>query len=231
MGSNAMHKAEFPLYRVGQRLVAAGLVRRVYRLDVAGAERIPSGAAILVANHESRLDPFVLAAITSRPIRYLAKEELWRWRWLGAIMDALGGVPVRRGSARAALTQATALLEGGELVALFPQGTVVPHRRRPFQRGAAHLALRTGAPLVPVCLVGTERALRPRRPRIGFPKLRVLVGSPISVDPTAPTIGATRALTERVESAIAELGRPYGPPKHVWIETPNDPQVRDAGRR
>jgi 1-acyl-sn-glycerol-3-phosphate acyltransferase len=223
---------DFPLYRFGQRFVVDGFVRRVYRLEVAGADRIPAaGAAILVANHESRLDPFVLAALTSRPIRFMAKEELWRWRWLGAIMDALGGVPVRRGSARAAVVQARELLEAGELLALFPQGTVLPYRQRPFQRGAARLALRTGAPLVPVCLVGTERALRPRRPRIGFPRIRVLVGSPIPVDRGAPTIAATRALTDRVESAVAELGRPYGPAKHVWIETPKDPQVRDAGRR
>jgi 1-acyl-sn-glycerol-3-phosphate acyltransferase len=222
---------EFPLYRFGQRYVVDGFVRRVYRLDIAGAERIPEGGAILVANHESRLDPFVLTAVTARPIRYMAKEELWRWRWLGAMMDALGGFPVRRGSGRDAMTRAAELLEHGELVAMFPQGTVIPYRHRPFQRGAARLALRTGAPLVPVCLVGTERALRPRRPRIGFPRIRVLVGSPIAAPRATPTIAVARALTEQVEAAIAELRRPYGPPAHVWIETRKDPQVRDEGGR
>jgi 1-acyl-sn-glycerol-3-phosphate acyltransferase len=210
---------EFPLYRFGQRYVVDGLVRRVYRMEVAGAERIPTGGAILVANHESRVDPFALAATTTRPIRYMAKEELWRWRWLGATMDALGGFPVRRGRGRHALDRAAELLESGELVGVFPQGTVLPYRRRPFQRGAARLALLTGSPLVPVCLVGTERALRPHRPRIGFPTIRVLVAGPIPVARATPTVAATRALTERVEAAIAELRRPYGPPDHVWIET------------
>src|SRR6185503_10650086 len=81
-GSIDARMDDFPLYRFGQRYVVDGLVRRVYRMEVAGAERIPTGGAILVANHESRLDPFALAAVTSRPIRYMAKEELWRWRWL-----------------------------------------------------------------------------------------------------------------------------------------------------
>jgi 1-acyl-sn-glycerol-3-phosphate acyltransferase len=214
---------DFPLYRFGQRFVVDEFVRRVYRMEIAGSERIPAGAAILVANHESRLDPFALAAVTTRTMHFMAKEELWRWRWLAALMDALGGVPVRRGSAVDAMAEAAALLERGALVAMFPQGTVIPYRRRPFLRGAARLALQTGAPLVPVCLVGTERALRPRRPRIGFPTIRVLVAAPIPVERAKPTLAVARALTDRVEAAIAELRRPYGPPAHVWIETRKHP--------
>ena len=101
---------------------------------------------------------------------------------------------------------------------MFPQGTTLPYRRRPYSRGAARLALTTGSPVVPVCLVGTERALRPRHTRIGFPRIRVLVGRPIEVERRRPTVAAAKALMTRVEQTIEELRRPYGPPQHAWID-------------
>jgi 1-acyl-sn-glycerol-3-phosphate acyltransferase len=91
-------------------------------------------------------------------------------------------------------------------VALFPQGTVLGSATRPWHRGAARLALATGAPIVPVRILGADDALRPgsRLPRRA--RVRVVVGEPIRVEPAKATIAAARDLTHRVREAIAALG-------------------------
>jgi len=189
-------------YRVVRRL-ARLLVRLLYRLQVEGAERLPPrGSLIVVANHESVLDAVVLGAALGRELRFLTKAELWRIPLLGRVLDALGGIAVERGRGDlAALARARDALEAGEAVALFPQGFV--RREGPWQRGAARLALATGAPLVPVRLVGTAHALA--RGRIGLPRLRVVVGAPIAVAPGPATVAAARELTARVRAAVDAL--------------------------
>ena len=196
------------------------LLRLIYRTEVSGSERIPTdGPCILAANHESMIDPFILGIATPRVIRYMAKAELWNNPILREIMKGFGTIPVSRGVGdREAMARARGLLEEGESLGIFPQGTCIPYRDRPFRRGAARLALETGAPIVPVCLVGTERILRPRRFKLGLPKVRVLVADPIHVEARKPTIVASNELIARVEHAVAELRRPYGEPAHVWID-------------
>jgi 1-acyl-sn-glycerol-3-phosphate acyltransferase len=196
------------------------VVSVVYRVRVHGAERIPSaGACILAANHDSLLDPFVLGCATSRPVRYMAKAELWNNPVAGWLMDGLGAFPVRRAAGdKGATTRAVELLQAGEVVGIFPEGTALPYRRKTWGRGAARLALETGAPIVPIALLHTERALRPARPKIGFPVLEVLVAPPITVEPARATVARARELTHRLEETIAELRRPYGPPAHAWYD-------------
>ncbi len=208
------------LYKtLGQHAIRP-LLRLVYRAEVSGGDRIPAdGPCILAANHESMIDPFILGIATPRMIRYLAKAELWRNPILREIMKGFGTIPVSRGVGdREAMARARGLLAAGEPLGIFPQGTCIPYRDRPFQRGAARLALETGAPIVPVCLVGTERILRPSRFKLGLPKVHVLVGDPIEVEPRKPTIVVANELIARVEHAVAELRRPYGEPAHVWID-------------
>jgi 1-acyl-sn-glycerol-3-phosphate acyltransferase len=207
------------LYRAVARVLDP-LARALYRHQVVGGERIPErGPCIVVANHESVIDPFVLGLVTPRPLRFMAKAELWEIRLVGGLVEAMGGFPVRRSTGdRETTARATELLTAGEALAIFPQGTCLPYRRRPLGRGAAKLALATGAPLVPVCLIGTERAVRPHSVRLGLPELLTLVAPPIQVERQRPTVSAARALTARVESALQELRRPYGEPAHVWID-------------
>jgi 1-acyl-sn-glycerol-3-phosphate acyltransferase len=195
------------------------LARALYRHEVVGAERIPErGPCIVVANHESVIDPLVLGVAAPRPLRFMAKAELWEIPLLGSLVESLGGFPVRRSTGdRETTAIAIRLLAAGEALAIFPQGTCMPFRRRPLGRGAAKLALVTGAPLVPVCLLRTERAVRPHRVRLGRPDLLTLVASPIRVERERPTVQAARALTARVEGALNDLRRPYGEPAHSWI--------------
>jgi 1-acyl-sn-glycerol-3-phosphate acyltransferase len=184
-------------YRLLHRLGFRELLRRAYRIDVTGADRIPAGGpVILVANHESIWDPFILGVATSREIHYMAKAELFQSRVLAVAMRSFNAFPVERGGGdRDAMSEAGRLLAAGAVLGMFPQGTSKPERQIGWHRGAARLALATGAPLVPVRLKGT-RSL-PKRGR-----LRVAVAEPIVVPVARPTIAAAKELTEQLEQAV-----------------------------
>ncbi len=206
------------LYPLVDRLTR-GPMMRAYKIRHLGAERIPaSGPVVLASNHESLLDPWFLGTVTPRPVHYLTKAELFRYPVLKQLLEGLGCIPVRRGADQGrAVDAGVEMLERGEVIGIFPQGTCLPHRVRPFKRGAARLALEAGAPLVPVLLVGTEHSIQPRTHRIGFPKVKIVVGEPLHVERQEPTREAATELTERLEQAIAELREPYGQPDHAWF--------------
>ena len=180
-----------------------GLVRAIYRLEVVGADRLPvTGPAVVAPNHESWLDGIVLGAAISRELRFVAKAELRRSRLLAWMLDGLGAIPIERGrSDYLAAELVLQALDAGQAVVIFPQGSV--RGDRAWKQGAAHAALVTGAPLVPVRLVGTARALS--RGRIGFPRLRVIIGEPIEVARAPEDPAATRELTERLRLAVESL--------------------------
>src|ERR1700753_2594134 len=110
----------------------------------------------------------------------MAKAELWGYPGLRQMMEWFGTFPVERGTGdRQAVGRAAGLLAEGQVLAMFPQGTCLPYRHRPWHRGAAKLALASGAPVVPVAIVGSERALRPAKPKLGLPRIRIHVGEAI----------------------------------------------------
>jgi 1-acyl-sn-glycerol-3-phosphate acyltransferase len=181
------------LHRVGFR----ELLRLLYRVELVGAENVPAAmGCILASNHDSLVDPFVLGVATTREIRFMAKSELFANRATAAVLRSLGAFPVERGGGdRAAFSEAAQLLRDGEVLGIFPQGTSKQHAERRWHRGAARLALVTGAPIVPVHMTGT-RALPPRT------RVRIAVGQPIAVEPARPSVAAAKALTEQVERAV-----------------------------
>jgi 1-acyl-sn-glycerol-3-phosphate acyltransferase len=193
------------LYRA-LHLVVPPILRLVWRLEVDGVERVPPGAVIVVSNHDSLADPVVLGAAFPRPLRFLAKQELWAHAPVRRLLDALGGIPVARARGDLAAVDAVArALAAGASVAIFPQGTTLGPAERPWQRGAARVALMTGAPLVPVAIAGAVDVLPSgsRVPRLA--RLRVLIGEPIVVERQSPTIPATRELTARLRAAVERL--------------------------
>ena len=145
-----------------------------FRMERIGREHIPAeGPVIIASNHRSFLDPFVIGTMARRPMYYVAKQELFRRRLHAWILNALGAFPVRRGEGDEDTIQtAKAILARGDIVLIFPEGT----RTRPGslgrpKRGVGRLALETGAPVVPVAVIGTEDVrrgwrIRPRRVRI-----------------------------------------------------------------
>jgi len=193
----------FPPTYAQVRRFFGDLVHAIYRLEVVGADRLPvTGPMVVAPNHESVLDGIVLGAAISRELRFLAKAELWRSRLLAWVLDGLGAIRIERGRGdQLALMRVRQSLDAGQAVAIFPQGAI--HGDRPWHRGAARMALVTGAPLVPIRLVGTARALS--LGRVSFPRLRVIVGEPIEVARATEDPVAATELTERLRIAVESL--------------------------
>ncbi len=155
------------------RLVLVPFFRLLFGMRVTGRQYVPrTGPAIIAPNHKSFWDAFFIAAVLRRNIRFMGKAELFEGR-RGRLFIALGAFPVRRGASDAeAIETARAVLEHGDVLALFPEGTRIrdPDVLGTPRRGAARLALESGAPLIPTAITGTERRRfhLPRSVQISF---------------------------------------------------------------
>jgi 1-acyl-sn-glycerol-3-phosphate acyltransferase len=145
------------------------LFHTLWPLRVVGRENVPrKGAAIIVSNHLSMIDPFAVGFGAGRIVNYMAKEELFRNPFVGFIIRRLGAFPVDRSrrdpaSIRTALT----VLKSGELLGMFPEGTrSTTGELQELRAGAARLAARTRTPIIPAAVYNTHRAL----PKGGFPR-------------------------------------------------------------
>ena len=145
------------------RKLFRGVFRVGWRWKVKGLENFPmQGPVIVVSNHVSLADPIALGAALPRPIFFMAKEELFQYPVLGNICERLGAFPVRRGQAdRNAIRRALELLEEGNVLGLFPEGSrsKTGELLKP-QPGVAMIALKARVPVVPVACRGTERNLK-----------------------------------------------------------------------
>ena len=167
-----------------------------------------SGPVVLVANHLSLVDPAILGAVFQRPIRFMAKEEVFRTPFVSWLVRGFRAFPVRRGQAdRQAMLITLRLLRQGEVVGIFPEG----HRSHgdgllPAHPGAALIALRAGAPVLPVGIAGTEQIFRWPRKCLR-PAVTINVGKPFSL--AASRDGSTREVlagqADEIMRHVAEL--------------------------
>lgn len=207
------------------------------RFDIQGGEQIPlTGGAIIVSNHRSYFDPFAMGMLVlgrGRNLRFLGKKEVFDAPVVGQLARAAGGIRVDRGTGSAQpLEEAASALEGGELVAILPQGTI-PRGKEFFEpklkgkTGAARLAALSGVPVIPVGLWGTEDVWprRLRLPRVhqvvNPPTVRVRVGPPITlsgVDPYVDTETIMKAIVELLPPEAKRRRRPT--PEQIELATP-----------
>jgi glycerol-3-phosphate dehydrogenase (NAD(P)+) len=142
------------------RWILKGFVLGYFRLRRLGREHVPDGGVVLAANHRSFLDPFAIGYCLPRPVYFVAKQELFRNPILGWLLNCMGAFPIRRGeSDEDSMETALQLLDRGDAVVIFPEGTRIRAGSlgRP-KRGVGRLALQSGAPVVPVAITGSERA-------------------------------------------------------------------------
>jgi len=191
------------------RGVVLSLFKVVFRVRVVGRERVPErGAYIVAPSHRSILDVPFAAYVTRRTVRFLAKDDLFSTALGRRLFDALGAVEVERGTAdRGAMRALESVLERGEPVAIFPEGT---RRSGPeiaeLFAGAAYLSVKFGVPIVPVGIGGSEHILPKGKifPRIH--KVAVSVGHPLL--PPVPDGRARRSAAKQLtEQLHTELQR------------------------
>ncbi len=148
------------------RAIVRVAVKFMFRAKVVGAENIPAeGAVLLCSNHTSMLDIPLLIALCPRPINFMAKKELFAFKPLGAIFRAMGAFPVDRGGRDvAAIRRSCALIDKGNVLGVFPEGT--RHRDckapREVKSGVAFIAMKTGADILPVSIY-KEKGTHPLR--------------------------------------------------------------------
>jgi 1-acyl-sn-glycerol-3-phosphate acyltransferase len=187
-----------------------GIARVLWRLKVEGLEHVPaSGPFVLAPVHRSNADFLLVLAVTKRRMRYMGKASIWKVKALWPLYDALGGFPVQRGTAdRAALRTCIEVIGHGEPLVLFPEGARQSGPEvQPLFDGATYVASRTGVPIVPVGVGGSERAL-PKGKKLPRPvRITLVVGPPMSVDVGEDGKVPRRAVRETSERLRAELQR------------------------
>jgi 1-acyl-sn-glycerol-3-phosphate acyltransferase len=180
--------------------------RIYFRLRVYGRENLPqSGAFILAPIHRSNVDTPIVSVVTNQRLRFMGKDSLWKIKPIGAVLSALGGFPVTRGTADLeALKRCLAVLSLGEPLVMFPEGTRQSGPKiHPLFDGAAYLAIKAGVPIVPVGFGGTEGVMPKGSKKILPRKCSVVVGKAIF----PPSSDAGRLPRSATTDLTAELSR------------------------
>ena len=182
------------------------------QVRVLGAEKLPpDGAFVLAPVHRSNIDFALTAILTTRPMRYMGKDSIWKSKPLGRFVSMLGAFPVHRGSAdRESLRACTEIIEGGSPLVMFPEGT---RKAGPIVEdlfdGTAYVASKTDVPIYPLGIGGSEAMMPKGAKFLKRSQLVMIVGDPIP-PPERNASGrvprhAVRDLTEALQVEIQRL--------------------------
>jgi len=203
MAENSL-KINSTVYNVSKFILSKLIFKIFFRIEYQGVENVPlSGPLVLASNHISLLDPPSVGSGIDRIVRYMAKEELFV-PILGSIWRAWGAFPVKRGGAdRSAIKMGIDILQDGQCLAIFPEGTrSKTGKLGKAQPGALMMASKAKAPIVPACIIGSDVF------RVGkiWPKVIVRYGKPIYFPENEPiTKDLLNSMTEQMMSDIAAL--------------------------
>ncbi|OCT12510.1 acyl-phosphate glycerol 3-phosphate acyltransferase [Paenibacillus pectinilyticus] len=184
------------LYRIGRALFRF-MFTVFFRMRAIGMENVPSqGAVVLCGNHTSLLDPPFLGTPLRRKVHFMAKAELFDIPVLGSIISKVGAFPVKRGGvSRESIRLAVQLLRDGNMLGVFPEGSR-SNAGGMGKKGAASLALKSGATVVPVAIVGTYSLFR---------RMTIVYGAPM--DMSAFAGGSSEDLEQATEAIMKEIRR------------------------
>ena len=187
-----------------QMRVLRVLMRLIIRFEITGLENIPiTGPAIIIINHIAFLDPVMVFGCVSRRVVPMAKSEAFGLPFWGLFVKVYGTIPVRRGKVDIiAMKHALQALRRGEILLMAPEGTRSrTHQMQPARDGATMLALRSGAPIVPIGVTGTHR-VKEYWLRLKRPPIHLSVGRPFRVQ--LPSSGNGRFSRQEVSAITQE---------------------------
>jgi 1-acyl-sn-glycerol-3-phosphate acyltransferase len=213
------------------KLVLTPVLRMGLRIRVEGKEHIPrSGPVILASNHRSFLDSIFIPLVISRRVTFVAKAEYFDDKRVAWFFRGVGQIPIRRegGSAsERALQSATEVLEAGGVFGIYPEGTRTRdgHLHR-GHTGVARLALRTGAPIVPVGIIGSDEVqpIDSKLPRL-FKTVRICFGEPIDLGHYQGRHDDRLALRDVTDEVMYEIAQLCG---YHYVDTYATRQAEDV---
>ena len=206
-GQNVFAKS----FYLAVRALVVFLCRTYLRLGVSGSNNIPlNGAFILAPTHRSTVDIPIASEVTRRRMRFMGKDSLWKVKTIGSFFSALGAFPVTRGSADLeALKRCISVLQSGEPLVMFPEGT----RRMGSEvidlfDGAAYISIKTGLPIVPVGIAGSEQVMQTGSKMIWPKRCYAVVGKPIfpnQIDGKRASREEISSLTQQIQVSLQQL--------------------------
>ena len=175
-----------PVYRVGIAGARMALYLAGVRMEVRGAEKIPRGRPVVfMPNHQSNCDPPAML-VNLPPVLVLAKREFFRVPILGRAMRLRGFIPVERKNrerAIAAVEKAVEALKAGHSFLVYPEGTRSPDGRlQTFKKGVFVMAIKAGAPIVPISISGSAKIMRKGEIRIRPGRIRITMHDPVPTE-------------------------------------------------
>ncbi len=193
------------------RLICGIWFKLFYRLRISGQEHMPlTGPVLIVANHQSFLDPVIIGLATGRrPAHMLARSNLFKPFFMGWLLKSLNGVPVERGTADlASMRRCIEILKEGTSLAIFPEGTRTEDGELlPLKAGTLLIARRAGAVILPLAIAGSFEAWpRSRKLPHLFGRVRACFGEPVAIEPLME-MGGAKALEQLHGSLAAMLSK------------------------
>lgn len=187
------------------RMLLIPLARRLWKVKSTGMENVPAtGGALMVCNHMSYVDAFVLSAACPRPIRFLIFEGYYNLWWARWFLDIFGAVPIARGKAHGAIKAAAAAIADGHLVCIFPEGKLTTDGKMNSFLGGLELILRLSpAPLVPAAIRGLWGSFFSHAGGAPFTWRRAERAGPVSIS-FGPVLPSTTNAGD-AESAVRKL--------------------------
>ena len=183
--------------------------RAFHRLDVVTPPpRLPAtGPAILVCNHTSGLDPFLIQSVCPRVITWMMAKEFYDMPGVNLAFRLIGAIPVARsGRDTFATRSAIRALHEGQVLGIFPEGRIERERAlMPFQTGVAMMAIKTEVPIVPACLDGTQRGKPMLQAFLDANDAQIAFGDPIELNRSSTDKDALADATDRIRGSIQSL--------------------------